>query len=82
MHHNALLELHIRNKVTTTFDTLRQEDIACRSNSNNMGVLAERLEGDGIMNLSRGFTSVVECNEVRRLQRLLRDRVDVVVLPI
>ena len=47
-----------------------------------MGVLAERLEGDGIMNLSGGFTSVVECNEVRRLQRLWRDRVDVVVLPI
>ena len=81
MHHNALLELHIRNKVTTTFDTLRQEDIACRSNSNNMGVFTERLERDGVMDLARGFARVVEGNQVRGLKGLLGNGVDVVVLP-
>ena len=47
-----------------------------------MRMLTERLERDGIVNLSRGLARVVQRNEVRWLERLLRDWIDVVMLSI
>ena len=46
-----------------------------------MRVVAERFEGDGVMDFSRGFARVVEGYEVGRLQRLLGHRVRIAVLP-
>lgn len=47
---DALLELHISYEVATTLDALGQEDIASGGDGDNVGVLAERLERDRVVN--------------------------------
>ena len=72
---DSLLELHIGDKVTTTFDAFSQEDIACGGNCDYMRMLAEGLEGDGIMDLSRRFARVMERDQFGRLEGLSGYRV-------
>ena len=75
-----LLELHVRHKISSALDAFRKEHIPCGSNSDNMGVFAERLERYGVMDLARGLAGVVERYEVGRLQGFLSDRIDVPML--
>lgn len=78
---HALLELYVCNEIPSTFDALCKEYVSSGSNCNDVRVVAERLEGDGVMYLPRGFARVVEGYEVGRLQRLLSHRIRVAVLP-
>lgn len=45
-----------------------------------MRVLAKELERYGIVNFSGRFTRIIEGDEIGRFQRLLSDRIDVVML--
>jgi hypothetical protein len=47
-----LFEGDICYEILATLDALGQEDIAGGGNGDNMGVLAERLERNGVMDLS------------------------------
>lgn len=48
----SLLELDVRDKIPSTFDTLCEKDIACGCNGDNIGVIAERFEGDRVVYLA------------------------------
>jgi len=79
---NALFERRVTDQVLSTLDTFSKKYVARCGNCDDMGVFAERLEGNGIMDFTRGFfPGVIEGDEVRRSQCLLCDWVCVLVLP-
>jgi hypothetical protein len=77
---HSLGELDIVDEVLATTDTLCEEDVARGSDSDNVRVFTERLEGDRIMNLPGGLPGVMQCDEVGRGQWILGHRVGVVML--
>jgi hypothetical protein len=77
-----LFEAHVVDEVNTALYTIRQEDISCSRDSDNMGVLVERFEGDGIMIFSRSFARVMKWNQVSWCERLICDWVGVIMLPV
>lgn len=78
---DILLEAHIIDEVNAALYTIRQEDISCSRDSDDMGVLAERFERDGVMIFSRSFARIVKWNQVSWCERLIRDGVCVIMLP-
>ena len=79
---NLLFEGRVADQILSTLDTFSKKYIARCGNCDDMGVFAERLEGDRIMDFARSlFPGVIEGDEVRRRQRLLCDWVCVLVLP-
>ena len=78
---NILLEAYVIDEVNTALYTIRQEDISCSRDSNNMGVLVERFERDGIMIFSRSFARVMKWNQVSWCEGLICNWVGVIMLP-
>ena len=78
-----LIEGNILNQIFSTFNTLRQKDIACRCNGNYMRMFVEGFERDWVMYfISSLFSWVVQRYQIGRRQRFLRYRIRIVVLPI
>ncbi len=56
---HSLFEWNIVDQVFTALYALGKENVAGCGNGDDMGVFAERFEGNGIMNLSRGLLAGV-----------------------
>lgn len=78
----SLLELYVRHKIPSSFYTLGQKHIASGSNGHYMGMFTKGFEGYWVVDLSVGLARIVESNEVRWLEGLLGDGVDIVMLSV
>ena len=79
---NILLEAHVIDEINAALDTVRQEDISCSRDSDNMGVFIERFERYRIVIFSRSFARVMKWNQFRWCERFICNRVNIIVLPV
>jgi hypothetical protein len=61
---DTLFEFDISDQVFPSFDALRKEHVAGTGNGHYMGVFAEGLESDGIMNFARRFARIVQLDKI------------------